>query len=297
MESIDTRLLAVFDEIYQARSVSAAAEALGVGQPAVSVALAKLRQHFGDPLFVRTSSGMAPTPLADGLAPQVRTALEALEAVLSHRTNFDPQKSTRNFRICMTDISQLVLLPRLWAKLRIVAPGIRIEVMPMLTELGDLLEKGEVDFGLGYMPQLVSGIYQKVLFNQNFVCLVGKNHPRIKDKLTLADFEREDHAAVSSAGWAPTIVDREIARLGIKRRIALHIPNFMGAAFVAEHTDLVVTLPNRIGAQIAARGSFKTFPAPFPLPDYDVKLHWHERFHHDEGNRWLRGVISDLLYE
>ena len=109
MDSIDTRLLSVFDEIYRARSVSLAADALELGQPAVSVALSKLRHHFGDPLFVRTSSGMAPTPFADGLASRVRTAMEALEAVLGHRNDFDAEKSTRIFRICMADISQLVL--------------------------------------------------------------------------------------------------------------------------------------------------------------------------------------------
>lgn len=297
MDSIDTRLLAVFDEIYRTRSVSLAAEALDLGQPAVSVALSKLRRHFDDPLFVRTSFGMAPTPFADGLASQVRTAMEALEAVLGHRNDFNAEKSTRVFRICMADISQLVLLPSLWPKLRLNAPGIRIDILPMSSDAGDLLETGEVDFALGVMPQLVTGIYQKMLFKQSFVCLVGKNHPRIRDSLTLADYEKEDHAAVSSSGWAPTIIDREITHQGIKRRIALQIPNFLGAAFVAENTDLIVTIPTRLGTLLAGRGSFKTFPVPFLLPHYDVKLHWHERFHHDEGNRWLRRTISDLLSE
>ncbi len=297
MDSIDTRLLSVFDEIYRARSVSLAADALELGQPAVSVALSKLRHHFGDPLFVRTSSGMAPTPFADGLASRVRTAMEALEAVLGHRNDFDAEKSTRIFRICMADISQLVLLPRLWPKLRLSAPGIRIDILPLSNDTGDKLETGEVDFALGVMPQLVTGIYQKMLFKQSFVCLVGKNHPRICDSLTLADFEKEDHAAVSSSGWVPIIIDREIARQGIIRRIALQIPNFLGAAFVAENTDLIVTIPTRLGDLISGRGSFRTFPVPFPLPDYDVKLHWHERFHHEEGNRWLRRMISDLLSE
>lgn len=297
MESIDTRLLAIFDEIYKRRSVTEAAEALDLGQPVVSVALSKLRHQFSDALFVRTSNGMEPTPFAVTLSSQVRRALDAVQSVLEHRNDFDPQKSTKRFRICMADISQLVLLPPLWEKLRTLAPDIQIEIWPLTAETGDLLSSGEVDFALGYMPQLVTSIYQKVLFEQNFVCLVGKNHPRIGKKLTISDYENEGHAVIALSGQAPAIVDREIAKLGINRRIVLRIPNFIGAAFVAEHTDLVLTVPQRLADLLMKRGEFKSFPVPFSTPSYTVKLHWHERLHHDEANRWMRGVISDLIAE
>ena len=119
MNAIDNLLLSVFDEIYKTKSITAAAKALNLGQPAVSIALAKLRHQFGDPLFVRTSGGMDPTPFCVGLARPVREALDALNLVTGHRNDFNPMLSDRNFRICMTDISQLVLLPRLWRKLRV----------------------------------------------------------------------------------------------------------------------------------------------------------------------------------
>ena len=180
MNAIDTRLLLVFDEIYRRRSVSEAADAMDMGQPAVSVALAKLRHQFGDPLFVRTSGGMEPTPFAQGLAPHVRQALATVEVVLRHRNDFKPETSVRNFRIAMADISQLVLLPRLWERLHVIAPGIRIEILPLTAETGERLAAGEADFALGFLPQLVTGIYQKVLFHQNFVCLVSRQHPRIR---------------------------------------------------------------------------------------------------------------------
>ncbi len=297
MNAIDTRLLLVFDEIYRRRSVSEAADAMDMGQPAVSVALAKLRHQFGDPLFVRTSGGMEPTPFAQGLAPHVRQALATVEVVLRHRNDFKPETSVRNFRIAMADISQLVLLPRLWERLHVIAPGIRIEILPLTAETGERLAAGEADFALGFLPQLVTGIYQKVLFHQNFVCLVSRQHPRIRDALSLADYEAEGHGVISSSGEAPAIIDREIARLGITRRVALKIPNFLGGAFVAEHTDLVLTVPKRLGEMLAERCAFRVLPVPFALPTFDVKLHWHERLHRDEGHRWLRGVISELLSE
>lgn len=297
MNTIDIRLLAVFDEMYKSRSVTAAAEALDLGQPAVSVALSKLRHHFGDQLFVRTSAGMEPTPFAEELARPVRAVLEALEVVLGQRNDFDPTSSERTFRICMTDISQLILLPRLWATLRVAAPGIRIEVFPITNELGHQLESGDVDLALGFLPQLESGFYQQVLFRQNFVCMVSKNHPRIAGQLTLAQFQAEDHASISASGSAPLIIDREIARQGISRRIALEIPNFLGAAFVAEHTDLVVTIPKRLGDVLQSRGAYQILPVPFALPEYEVKQLWHQRYHNDPGNRWLRRLISQLLSE
>ncbi|MDP2256373.1 MAG: LysR family transcriptional regulator [Polaromonas sp.] len=297
MKPIDIRLLSVFDEIYKTRSVTAAALALNLGQPAVSIALSKLRQQLGDPLFVRTSSGMEPTPFGEGLVRPVRAVLDALDLVLGHRNEFDPATSRRTFRICMTDISQLVLLPRLWKTLRVSAPGIHIEIFPLSKDTAQLLETGEADLAMGLMPQLEAGFYQQLLFRQSFVCMVGADHPRITDQLSLAQFEAEDHVVVSSSGSAPLVLDREIARLGIKRRIALQIPNFLGAAFVVEHTDHIITIPERLGDVLQGRGAFRIFPVPFALPDYEVKQHWHERYHHDPGSRWLRGVISGLLSE
>ena len=297
MNTIDLRLLAVFDEIYKTRSVTGAATALDLGQPAVSVALSKLRHYFGDPLFVRTSNGMEPTPFGDGLVRPVRAVLDAVDAVLGHSDNFEPATSARSFRICMTDISQLVLLPRLWKKLRSTAPGIQIEIFPLSSDTARMLESGDADLALGMIPQLEAGFYQQVLFKQGFVCMVAADHPRIHGQLTLAQFEAEDHVVVSSSGSSPLIVDREIARLGLKRRVALHIPNFLGAALVVEHTENIITIPKRLSDVLQGRGAFQIFPVPFALPGYDVKQHWHERYHNDPGSRWLRGVISDLLGE
>lgn len=295
MEPIDTRLLTVFDAIYKTRSVTGAAVELDLGQPAVSVALSKLRHHFGDQLFVRTSNGMEPTPFGEGLVRPVRHALEALEAVHGHGDAFDPAHSERLFRICMTDISQLVLLPRLWENLRNSAPGIRIEILPLSPDIARKLESGEADLALGFMPQLEAGFYQTVLFEQKFVCMVSAHHPRIESSLSLQQFEAEDHAVISSSGSAPLLIDQEIDRLGLRRNITLKIPNFIGAALVVEHTNLIITIPSRLGDVLHGRGALKTFPVPFELPRYQVKQHWHERFHNDPGSRWLRRLIADLL--
>lgn len=295
MKELDLRLLSVFDEVYKTRSVSGAADVLDMSQPAVSVALSKLRRHFGDPLFVRTSAGMEPTPLGEGLVRPVREALTALDVVLGHHQAFDPASSHRTFRVCMTDISQLVLLPRLWERLRVSAPHIHIEIVPLSADIGRQLESGEADLALGFMPQLEAGFYQTVLFEQTFVCLVSAHHPRVRKSLSLAQFQREDHAVISSSGAAPLLIDQAIAKQGIQRKVAIKIPNFIGAALVVEHTDLVITIPARLAEVLRDRGELRSFPVPFPLPGYQVKQHWHERYHQDSGSRWLRQVIAELM--
>ena len=295
LDTIEIRLLQVFDAIYKMRSVTEAAVALDLSQPAVSVALSKLRHHFGDPLFVRTSAGMEPTPFGEALVRPVRGALEALELVMGQQSHFEPASSKRLFRICMTDISQLVLLPRLWEALTLTAPGVRIDVLPLGSDIARLLESGDADLALGLMPQLEAGFYQNVLFSQKFVCMVSAHHPRIQTELRLEQFSSESHAVVSSSGAGPLILDREIDRLCIQRKIALNIPNFIGAALVVEHTDLILTIPERLADVLQGRAAVRIFPVPFPLPQYDVKKHWHERFHNDPGSQWPRRVIADLM--
>ncbi|ENO98339.1 MAG TPA: LysR family transcriptional regulator [Thauera phenylacetica] len=297
MNTPDLRLLQVFEAIHKTRSVSRAADALELGQPAVSIALGKLREHFSDPLFVRTSGGMEPTPLAEELLQPIRKALDALEAAFGHRSVFDPATSIRRFRIAMTDITHLVLLPRLWRALRAVAPGVRIDIAPLGDDTGRELESGEADLAVGFIPALEAGFYQQALFRQNYVCLASADHPRIHGGLTRAQFEAEDHAVFRATGTGHHVIEQEIARLGIERRIVLDIPNFLGAAFIVEHTDLLMTVPRRLGELLRGRGEFSVLPVPFPLPEYTVKQHWHARFHHDPGNRWLRGVIAGLVSE
>lgn len=295
MQTPDVRLLQVFDEIYKTRSVTRAAANLGLGQPAVSIALAKLREHFDDQLFVRIGNGMEPTPMARELEHAVRQALDSLSLVFGHRIDFDPASSERTFCISMTDISQLVLLPRLWAHLRRTSPGVHIDIVPLSAETPRMLESGEADLALGFMPQLEAGFYQQSLFRQRYVCVASTDHPRIRDGLTLAQYEAEEHAVVTSSGTGHLILDREIVRQGIARKVALRVPNYLGIAFVIEQTDMLVTIPARLAQVLEGRGRFKVFPVPFELPDYAVKQHWHERYHHDPGNRWLRRVISELL--
>src|SRR5258706_1090811 len=297
MLDVDLKLLTIFQEIFRTRSVSQAAENLRVSQPTVSVGLAKLRKRFNDPLFVRTSAGMEPTPLANELLTPVAEALGLLAYALRHQIVFDPKKSDRCFRICMTDISQIVLLPRLLNHLKEVAPSIRIEVINISATTPTLLESGEADLAIGFMPQLEAGFYQQQLFTQGLVCMLRKDHPRIGERLSLRMFVEELHMQVTTSGTGHWIIDKVLQEKQVQRKIALRVPSFLGIASIVANTDSLAIIPELLGDALLPSANVKVLKPPINFPSYAVKQHWHERYHHDPRNRWLRSVVAELFLE
>jgi DNA-binding transcriptional LysR family regulator len=295
MSKLDLEWLQVFDEVFKTASVSKAAERLGMPQAAASTALSKLRAHFNDKLFSRTARGMLPTPYAQGIQPSLRAVIGHLDQVHAQRNGFDPSTSRRSFRISMTDISEIVLLPTLVNHLRQVAPHIQVEVERISVDSVRRLQDGDVDLAVGFMPQLDAGFYQQVLFKQNFVCLVALEHPRVGPRLGKAAFSREGHVQVTASGTGHSIVDKLLDRAGIERDIVLRVPSFLGVARIVAETSLIATVPVRYGELMRTREAIRLTPVPHVLPHYDVKQHWHERFHADPGNAWLRTTIANLL--
>ena len=297
MASLDLEWISVFDEVYKSGSVSRAADRLDLSQSAASTALNKLRAHFDDRLFVRTAQGMLPTPRAQELYPSLREVLAQLDKARGSGTTFDPGSAHRRFRICLTDISEVVLLPALLDHLGKVAPGIVIETEIVSNASARRLEDGEIDLAVGFMPLLDAGFYQQTLFKQNFVCLVARDHPRIGEKLTVKRFAAEAHAVVASSGTGHAIVDKTIARQRIARRVVAHLSSFLGVARIVARTELVVIVPRVLGEVLRTQEAVKLVEPPFALPDYAVKQHWHERFHADAGNMWLRRTMAQLFGE
>ena len=295
MKRFDVELLLIFDEIYKTRNVTRAAANLGLPQSTVSLGLGKLREHFNDRLFSRTARGMAPTPRAEGAIGDVRRALQALQHALADQPAFDPAGSTRAFHICVTDISEIVLLPRLLNHLREHAPSVRIEVTKISPDSPAELSDGTVDLAIGFMPHLEAGFYQQKLFDQHFVCLVSNRHPRVREALSVAALQAEQHVRVSSSGTGHAIVDKTLGELGMPRNVALQVPSFLGVARIVAQTELVAIVPYRYGAAMAGSEDVRMLPLPVDLPSFQVKQHWHERYHEDASNRWLRQVVAMLF--
>ena len=295
MSKLDLEWLAVFDLVYETRSVSRAAEHLGIAQATASIALNKLRKHFGDRLFSRTPAGMQPTAYASTILPSIRQVLEILKQTQSERIAFDPLASARTFRLGMTDIRQVVMLPKLVNQLKRIAPRVRIEAETISSESPRLMEEGRLELAVGYMPQLDARFFQRTLLDEGFVCLVSSTHPRIRQRMTSSAFMTEEHIMVMMSGTGPSIVERTLADLKLSPNIGLRVPSFLGVSRIVAETELVVVVPRSLGETLAAQEQVKVLESPIAFPSYSVRLHWHERQHADPGNIWLRQVIADLF--
>ena len=295
VQGLDLNLLRTFDAVLQERSVTAAAARLGLTQPAVSNALARLRAVFSDPLFVRTAEGMDATPFARELGEPVRQALALLEAALAHGPGFDPAISTRAFRFYMSDLGQVEFLPPLIERVQRVAPSVRLEAVAIdVEDIEGALGAGALDIAVGFLPGLGLPVRRKPLFRDPYVCLMRKGHPAIGKALTKRKFLEASHVLVSYRG-GHRVIEEALERAGLARRIALRVPHFTVVPMVLERTDLILILPERVARVYERQGRFRYLPPPVPIPPADVGVHWHERFDSDLGNRWLREQLLELF--
>jgi DNA-binding transcriptional LysR family regulator len=293
VQDVDLNLLRVFDAVLRERGVTPAAARLGLTQPAVSNALARLRGLFGDALFVRTPAGMDPTPFARELGEPVRQALALLESALAHGPGFDPAASSRAFRFYMSDLGQIEFLPPLLERVQRDAPGVRLEAVALdVEDITESLAAGALDLAVGFLPGLGPPVRRRALFRDPYVCLMRADHPI--ESLTRKRFLDASHALVTYRG-GHRVIEEALDRAGLSRRIALRVPHFTVAPMVLERTDLILTLPARVARVFERRGNLKSLPPPVPIPPAEVAVHWHERFEADPGNRWLRELIAELL--
>lgn len=293
---LDLKLLVAFEAVLTQHNVTAAAESIGLSQPAMSTCLSKLRRVLNDPLFVRTSRGMEPTPFATEVADPIRNALELIRQTLNRDKLFEPATSTRTFRVIMTDIGERVFLPRLLQHLSEVAPGVNLRTIQLpVKEMREALESGEMDLAVGFIPDLTTGYYQQRLYNRTYVCVVRKDHPSIASTLSLKQYLAASHAIVSSPGTGHDVVERVLADRGYTRRVALHVTHFLAIPLIVANTDLVVTIPIMLAESYLETSNIKLLTPPLKMPIYAIKQYWHERFHADPANRWLRELFSELF--
>lgn len=296
MAKLDLEWLAVFEAVYKSGNVSRAAERLGLVQGTASMALGKLRKHFGDALFTRTSRGMEPTAFAQSIYPEISEALARLAAVHQTKLAFDPGTDARVFRLGMTDVSEATLLPTLMTHLRQVAPFVRIEVEGISALTPQRLESGDIDLAIGFMPNLEAGFYQQLLFDETVACMVANTHPRIGALLTVQAFFTEGHAAISEYGTGHAAVKKAVEATGKIRDIVITLPSFLGIARLVAQTDLLALLPRHLGEMFVNQEAVRLLPPPFEVPSYAIKQHWHARFHAEPGNIWLRRTIAGLFH-
>ncbi len=298
LRGVDLNLVLALDALLGERHVTRAAARLGVSQSAASHALARLRELLGDPLLVRGPRGaMLPTPRALALAPLVHRALDGIAGALRHPEAFDPTTARRSFLIGAGDYAELVLLPALVSRLAATAPGIDLFVRTVPDELATALARGDLDVVIApARPRDASGpgMYQRHLFDEQFVCALRRDHPAARRRLTLDRYCALDHLLIAPRGTAGGFVDDALAALDRQRRVVLAVPHFLIVPHVIATTDLIVTLASRIATAFAGSHRLATLrpPPELALTGFAIHLLWHERSHGDDAQRWFRDQIA-----
>lgn len=294
IRSVDLNLLVVFEAMLSHRSVTRAAEALGLSQPAMSAAVARLRGLFDDPLFVRSGAQMAPTARANELAPAVHRVIEMVKGEILQGSHFEPALTQRRFTLLMPDIGEVLLVPRLLARIAKEAPNARLCTLPLPRyRVPEALESGDADMALGPLPDLQrSGFHQHRMGQTTYCCIVRKGHPLFAQGMTLARFEEASHVVVRPDGRA-SVFEQMVPPQG-RRRVAVELTHFMSLLPVISGSDLISVVPQHLGDYLQSQGPIVTMPLPFKSPILEVHQTWHQQVHKDPANIWLRGLVREL---
>jgi DNA-binding transcriptional LysR family regulator len=296
--AFDLNLLPVLVAIHEHGSVTAAARHLGISQPAVSSALSKLRQKYGDPLFHRAGHGMKATPRLRTLIQPLREALTRMDHTFVSESVFSPKTTQRTFTFAMSDLGEMVFMPKILEHVRRLAP--RAAVRSVATSAAQIergLETGEIDVAVGYFPDLrEKSFLEKHLFFHHFVCLLRADHPISAATLSMQQFLGLEHAVVYGAGRTNEVFERHLRAKKIARKVVLETPHFLSIPSVIARSDLVVTVPHAVGLFAKnLHANIRIVQPPLRTPKIDLKLHWHRNFQRDPKNKWLRELVADLF--
>ncbi|MBS0417878.1 MAG: LysR family transcriptional regulator [Proteobacteria bacterium] len=299
---IDLNLLTVFEVLLAERSVTRAARRLGVTQPAMSNSLRRLRKLLDDPVFVRTSEGMSPTPRALTIGPQIIAALKGVRESIN-ASGFDPTRSAAHFAVGTLDYLEALYLPALLKQIAGSGPDIQLRVqrLPTLFEVPQpALESGTLDCAIGLFPQPMtpqSSLHSRVLAHDDWVCVARRGHSAFRRRLSLQEYAALRHVAIiyPEANTGAGMVDRYLSAQGLTRNCPLALGHFMTAPFHVAQTDCVTTVPRRVADYFRRILPLQVAEVPIALPPINVGLVWHERVEGDSAHRWLRAMIKEVV--
>ena len=305
---VDLNLLVYFDVLLRELNVTRAAEELGISQPAMSNVLRRLRTLFKDPLLVRTSGGMTPTQRAMDLQPLIRNVVEAAEHAVLPQASFHPADSKRIFRVMASDYTETTLLAPLLDWLGKLAPGICLDIMtPSDVGFHDV-ESGKVDFMINRFDELPQSFHQLQLWDDGFCCVMSVDNP-IRERWSLESYLAARHVWVSKTGMGVSVgmtpqdvqrlgwVDEALRKAGYTREISVFTRHYQAALQLAQHEDLIATVPSLAGRTVDGNRLLTILPPPFEIPRIELKMVWSPLVQHDPGHKWMRHLIKSVSQE
>ncbi len=295
IRSIDLNLLLVFDAMIEHRSVTRAAEAIGLSQPAMSAAVARLRRLFDDPLFVKTGAEMRATPRAAALAPAIRHVMDTVKTEILQPQSFNAGTAERTFTLLTPDIGEINFLPPLVSRFSALAPGLSLKTLTMPRHVAaEALESGEAELAIGYYPDLhKAGFFQQKLFQNPHVCILRTEHPAVGKSISLQQYLELPHATVRPG--REHLFEEFLQRKGLKRRVLIETSHFASLLPIIESSDLIATVPADLAQMFVRHAAIRIVEVPLQAPSIEVHQFWHQRFHKDPANVWLRGLVYELF--
>jgi DNA-binding transcriptional LysR family regulator len=294
---VDLNLLVALDALLAERNVTRAARRLGLSQPALSAQLARLRDLFGDPLFLPAQRGLTPTARAIELEAPVHRALDQVRDVLAQGRGFDPATADLTVAIACSDYVQVAAIAPLALDLRVTAPKLRLAIRQLDGNLlGQQMEAGLVDLAVMTPSTAPPALRTRLLFHERYVTIARQRHPGVKGRLTLDDFVALEHVVVSPRGGGfGGPVDTALGKLGRKRRIVVSAASFLFVPELVARSDLIATVPERLVRERAKR--LQVLEPPLPVEGFTIGLVWHERTHRHPAHRWVRERVHMLCGE
>jgi DNA-binding transcriptional LysR family regulator len=294
LHGIDLNLLVAFDALMAERNVTRAGARIGRTQPATSAALSRLRALLKDELFVRGPKGLQPTPRALDLAEPLSHALGHIQRTLEFTQDFVPAASSATLTLGVSEHPSYVLLPRLVAALRAEAPGINLRLREFTArdDAIGMLDAGEIDVAVGVTTTTTARILSRPLFEERFACIVRKDHPIARRKLTLERFLEQSHLLVSPENERFGHVDAELAKRGLKRKLGLTLPQMYVAPILVARSDLIATLMEGVIEASGRASELAILPPPVELASIPFVLSWHRRNDVHPAQRWFRDFLA-----
>ena len=292
---IDLNGLAAFDAIRRTGSVTQAALELDLAQSTLSNRLRRLRAQLGDTLFIKTADGMLPTPFAEEIGGQISEALSLIDRGLRSRQRFDPQCEERRFTIIMTDLTEVLLLPLLLEHCKTEAPGLSFTTEALSDhDTEEALKAGAADVAIGFFPGISGGLIQRHVMQSEYACIAARNHPTMGDTISRRQFLAARYAIADAKGTGHRVIEQTLQNEGVSQRIGARVSGFLPLPLIVAASDMIATVPRPLAEMMRETADIKILPHPLDLPKLQVQQFWHERFHQDPGNHWLRGVLGDL---
>ncbi|WP_337842771.1 LysR family transcriptional regulator [Rheinheimera sp.] len=294
----DLNLFPIFLALMEERSVTRAAQRLGMTQPALSNALTRLRDMLHDPLFIRERYGMQPTPKALELAPVISAALANLDDLVLGQREFDPATARQLVTIAPNSYVEYVLMPAIVARLRQLAPGIRLRLTPYGSDLSATgVVSGDTTMVLGRITDPPDNLVVQRLGEDSLACVVRADHPSVGDSLSKAQYEQLKHVNMLPPGRLKAGLFQKLEQQGLKREVAVSVTHFLAIPEMIAVSDYCATLPMLICRQLARDPRLKILPAPVDLGTFPIEMAWHVRYRHDPAHRWLRALIAEVVAE